>query len=498
MPNTKLQSLVHSEYRSDIDGLRAIAILAVVAFHAFPHKFSSGYTGVDIFFVISGYLISTIIFGSLEQNRFSFTEFYGKRVKRIFPALLIVMLSSYLFGWFILFADEFAQLGKHIAGGSTFLSNLILWSEAGYFDTASESKPMLHLWSLGIEEQFYIFWPVCIWATYKYRINFLGITLIILLLSFLINLIAVFYKYDDFAFFSPFTRFWELMMGGVLAYLNIHKPGLISHKPNINALAGLLLIVGGILILRSHHSYPGYRALMPVIGAFLLISAGPNAWINRNIMGSKFLVGIGLISYPLYLWHWVVLSFLWVLEGGVIDTSVTITGIAISFALALITYFLIEKPIKNIKLNPTMFKNLNSGLIALMLVLGGIGFFTYQQNGFNSRSANSYALKFDDSLAFLSAPNFQFESCLKMLNMTPIDHERCLTNSKEPEYLILGDSHADSFYEGMSLKSTSLPAIKIAKSNMLPFLDYVSHYSRDSANQYGDSIAIINHAIDVA
>jgi peptidoglycan/LPS O-acetylase OafA/YrhL len=490
--------LIHSNYRADIDGLRAIAILAVIAFHAFPLKFCSGYTGVDIFFVISGYLISTIIFGSLEQNRFSFTEFYGKRVKRIFPALLIVMLSSYLFGWFILFSDEFAQLGKHIAGGSTFLSNLILWSEAGYFDNASESKPLLHLWSLAIEEQFYVFWPVCIWVTYKYRINFLFVTLVILLLSFAINLIAVFHKYDDFAFFSPFTRFWELMVGGVLAYLTIHKPALMSRKPNVNALAGLILIFLGIFILRGHNSYPGYRALLPVIGAFLLISAGPNALINHHIMGHRFLVGIGLISYPLYLWHWVVFSFLWILEGGELDTATAFTGIAISFTLALITYFYIEKPIKEIKLSPVMMKTLNSGLVGLMLVFAGIGFFTYQKNGFTSREANSYALKFDDSLSTLIDPSLQLVSCLKILNIAPIDNERCLSNSKEPEYLVLGDSHSESFYQGMKLKGSSLPAIQIAKSNMLPFVDYVSHFPRDSANQYGESIAVVNHALDIA
>ncbi|HIF50710.1 MAG TPA: acyltransferase, partial [Thiotrichaceae bacterium] len=145
------EHLTHPKYRADIDGLRAIAVLSVVLFHAI--RFKGGFIGVDIFFVISGYLISTIIFGNLNRNSFSFVEFYSRRIKRILPALLFVLLASYTFGWFVLLSDEYKQLGKHIAGGAGFVSNFILWSESGYFDNSAMTKPLLHLWSLGIEEQ---------------------------------------------------------------------------------------------------------------------------------------------------------------------------------------------------------------------------------------------------------------------------------------------------------------------------------------------------------
>jgi peptidoglycan/LPS O-acetylase OafA/YrhL len=148
------RATVHPNYRPDVDGLRAVAVLAVMGFHAFPRIVRGGFIGVDIFFVISGYLISTIIFANLARDTFSYLEFYNRRIRRIFPALLIVLTACFVFAWFALLADEFAELSKHIAGGAGFLSNFLLWKESGYFDTSAETKPLLHLWSLGIEEQF--------------------------------------------------------------------------------------------------------------------------------------------------------------------------------------------------------------------------------------------------------------------------------------------------------------------------------------------------------
>jgi len=168
---TQSSHLPPSQYRPDIDGLRAIAVLTVVTFHAFPNFMKGGFIGVDVFFVISGFLISGIIFQNLEKERFIFSEFYSRRIKRIFPALSIVLLTTHLVGWFILLADEYKNLGKNIAAGAAFISNFILWKEAGYFDTSAETKPLLHLWSLGIEEQFYILWPFLAWLAWKKKIQ---------------------------------------------------------------------------------------------------------------------------------------------------------------------------------------------------------------------------------------------------------------------------------------------------------------------------------------
>lgn len=174
----------HPKYRADIDGLRALAVLSVVGFHAFPGMVKGGFIGVDIFFVISGFLISTILFDNLARGSFSLAEFYGRRVKRIFPALFLVLLSCYVLGWFVLLAEEYQQLGKHLAGGAGFIANFILKQESGYFDEAAEAKPLLHLWSLGIEEQFYIIWPLLLWAVWQQRHRLWGIIFLLAVVSF--------------------------------------------------------------------------------------------------------------------------------------------------------------------------------------------------------------------------------------------------------------------------------------------------------------------------
>ncbi len=160
----------------------------MVLFHAFPGLIRGGFIGVDIFFVISGYLISTIIFENLDRGSFSFREFYVRRIKRIFPALIVVLLACFAFGWFALLADEFNQLGKHIAAGAGFVSNIVLWGEAGYFDNSAETKPLLHLWSLGIEEQFYIVWPLLLWFAWKRKFNLLTIAVLIAIISLALNI----------------------------------------------------------------------------------------------------------------------------------------------------------------------------------------------------------------------------------------------------------------------------------------------------------------------
>ena len=177
--------LTHPRYRADIDGLRAIAVLSVVGFHAFPSWVKGGFIGVDIFFVISGFLISSIILRNLESNSFSFVEFYSRRMRRIFPALLVVLIVSYAVGWFVLLDGEYKQLGKHIASGAGFISNFVFWNESGYFDNVAATKPLLHLWSLSIEEQFYIAWPLLLWVAWKQKLNLLTTTLLVTLMTFL-------------------------------------------------------------------------------------------------------------------------------------------------------------------------------------------------------------------------------------------------------------------------------------------------------------------------
>ena len=181
--NSSAPHLSHPKYRPDIDGLRAIAVLSVVLYHAFPSTVEGGFIGVDIFFVISGFLISTIIFDNIHDGSFSFAEFYARRVRRIFPALVLVLCFCLGLGWFALFADEYKQLGLHVSSGAGFISNLVLWHESGYFDLSAEFKPLLHLWSLGIEEQYYLIWPLLIWGAWKCNARLVWVTAIAALLS---------------------------------------------------------------------------------------------------------------------------------------------------------------------------------------------------------------------------------------------------------------------------------------------------------------------------
>ena len=340
-----LPHLTHPKYRPDIDGLRALGVLLVVIFHAFPRTLPGGFVGVDIFFVVSGYLISSIIFGNLEAGTFSFSEFYSRRIRRIFPALAIVLATAWGLGWLLLVLDEQKQLGMHIAAGSGFVSNLLLWSESGYFDNDASTKPLLHLWSLGIEEQFYIFWPLLLgllWKRNYSNYNFLGITLLIAIASFAVNILTV-HADPVAAFYSPWSRFWELMVGGILAYLVLHRPQVLTTNPDWQSAAGLTLIVVSVALLNKNAAFPGWWALLPTMGTFLIIAAGPNAWLNRHFLSSRGMVGIGLISYPLYLWHWLLLSMAWIVRGKTPPTSTRALMVAASFLLAYLTYSLLEK-----------------------------------------------------------------------------------------------------------------------------------------------------------
>lgn len=203
-------------YRPDIDGLRALAVMLVVGFHMFPNILVNGFIGVDIFFVISGYLITGIILEGLHSKKFNFLEFYARRIRRIFPSLILVLCACFFAGWFILFKEEYAQLGLHILGGGGFFSNWILLLESGYFDNAGHTKPLLHLWSLSIEEQFYIAWPLVLWFGYRRKWNILRVTIGIAAASLFLNVIEINFN-PTTTFYLPFTRFWELLFGALLA-----------------------------------------------------------------------------------------------------------------------------------------------------------------------------------------------------------------------------------------------------------------------------------------
>lgn len=354
-------------YRADIDGLRAVAVLAVILHHAWPNWFVSGFIGVDIFFVISGYLITLIILKQLEAGKFSIADFYVRRVRRIFPALVLVLFTTLLFGWVVLLHGEFRQIGKHIAAGGGFVANLVFWSEAGYFDSSGTSKPLLHLWSLGVEEQFYLLWPLILWLAFSRRRNFLLIMSIIFCLSMAINVMTV-ESNPTAAFYSPVTRFWELMAGGIAAYLQLHHAAWSQRWRTVASIGGPALLVLGFSLIKPDVFFPGWWALLPAGGTFLIIMADTGQVFNRYLLSNKAAVGIGLISYPLYLWHWPLLSYSHIIYGEKTPFQIKFALIAAAFILAYLTYRLIEVPLRQQRNHRRVVGGLGSAMLAMVLL----------------------------------------------------------------------------------------------------------------------------------
>ena len=488
-------------YRPDIDGFRALAVMAVIIHHAYPAAFRTGYIGVDIFFVISGYLISLIILREMDEGKFTISRFYARRVMRIFPALILVMLATFTTGWFLLFGAEFAQLGKHIAGGAGFIANLVLLSESGYFDTASESKPLLHLWSLGVEEQFYIAWPLLLWWTHRRHKRYLGVTLSIMLLSMLHNLYLLKTHQDSQDFYSPLSRFWELMSGGILAYISAHYAAhhRIWHAEWLSLL-GFGAILTGLVVLKGHHAYPGYRALLPVMGTCLLIAGGPGTWINRHIFANRPMVWMGLISYPLYLWHWPLLVLLRISEANQASAWQKAGALLLALLLASLTYYGIERPLQRqtASCKTVVTRILAMGLMPALLLLGLV---TFSQQGFPEREANRIALLFEQDNANPLLENMPAEavSCRKILG--PLDIEpgdsNCWSNTATPEILLLGDSHASAFFRAAWTGQTSFSAMLYREAGCLPLSNTTSAPEGSGKNRK-ECGQLGNNAIQIA
>ena len=280
--------------------------MLVVLYHAFPEAMRGGFIGVDIFFVISGFLITGIIARELDQQRFSLAGFYTRRIRRIFPALLVVLCVVLGLGWFCMLPAAYAQLSADVFASAAFFANIALWLQSGYFDVESAKKPLLHLWSLGIEEQFYLFWPLILMLAARLRLSLFMLACYLGLGSFALNVVLI-GSNPVATFYLPFTRAWELLAGAALAcgWINLSQTAIAS---NWRAGVGLFLVVSAAAFLDTYSAFPGWWAILPVFGGALLLSA-PNGWGCRHVLASPAMVWIGLISYPLYLWHWPLLVY---------------------------------------------------------------------------------------------------------------------------------------------------------------------------------------------
>ncbi|MDF9392211.1 MULTISPECIES: acyltransferase family protein [Methylococcus] len=467
----------HLAYRPDIDGLRAIAILAVIVFHAYPRSLPGGFVGVDVFFVISGYLIGGIIFRNLDAGSFSLTDFYARRARRIFPALITVLLGGLAFGWFALLADEYQALGKHVAAGAGFVSNLVLWRESGYFDTAAEFKPLLHLWSLGIEEQFYLVYPLLMALLWRLRANPAYTLLTLAVVSFGGNLYLV-HSDAASAFFLPFTRFWELLGGSTLAYVHFRrataKP-LTSTRHQLQAVAGMLLLAAAVFVLDKDKDFPGAWALLPTLGALLLIGAGQGTWVNRRLLASRPMVFIGVISYPLYLWHWLLLSFGLILRSGEPLHHRAAVLVAAALLLAWLTFRYVERPLRFGA--PELQRVKLLALWSLLACAGLLGLTVYRADGLPERPALAdVRLKIDRDPPRLAADGYRSNGIAKELfqgKFRPGEDFFQLGDlpKDQPLTAVIGDSHGNMLYQGLAT-ATARPetVINLGRGSCLPFV----------------------------
>jgi peptidoglycan/LPS O-acetylase OafA/YrhL len=337
VPNKVINDLT---YRADIDGLRALAVLFVVIHHAFPKFLPSGFVGVDIFFVISGYLICSIIIRRCKAGTFSILDFYSRRIRRIMPSFVIVVTVCMVVGWLVMLPLEYEQFARHAIFSIFFLENYKLFTEINYFDDAAAWKPLLHMWSLSVEEQFYLVIP-WIFLFFHYRNRLLISIVVILAVASFIWAVMSAYRNEQGMYYWPHIRFWELLVGTGVALYHEHRPHRVDGI-NFISVISVILFIATVVFVSPSDNFPNYTALLPVMAAALFILAGPRARLNK-LLTVKPIVYIGLISYPLYLWHWPILSFATILYGGRLSVSVSVLLVSFSVALSVATYELVEK-----------------------------------------------------------------------------------------------------------------------------------------------------------
>ena len=463
------------KYRAEIDGLRALAVIPVIFFHAGLDAFKGGFVGVDIFFVISGYLITTIILSEIKNNNFTIVGFYERRARRILPALFFMMLITTFVSLFVLFPSYLKEYGKSLIYVSTFISNILFWSESGYFDTDSELKPLLHTWSLAIEEQFYILFPIFLILFWRFGLaNISKILITIFFISFFLSEYLSF-KSPNAAFFMLPTRGWELLIGSFCAIYMIKgraiKP---TYFSNAMSLLGLLLILYAIFEYDELTPFPGKYALLPTMGtALVIIFAAPNTFVNY-LLSLRLFVGLGLISYSAYLWHQPIISISKHYYKNSLEDGFFIIMFPLIFIIAYISWRFIEKPFRGLK------KFTRKQIFKFSLI--GISIFTasgivinqtdgleelkynYQFSDYQRQNYNMIQVSTEKKL---SSRMQSGECMIWQQNTEGLDFdvlEDCFNNHGSP-LIILGDSHAMNLHNIFALSNEYRFIISLARGN---------------------------------
>ncbi len=450
------------QYRREIDGLRAIAVLPVMFFHAGFEYFSGGFVGVDVFFVISGYLITTILLSELASGEFSIVRFYERRARRIMPALFLVMAACLPFAWLWLLPSDMKEFANSLQAVTMFGSNFLFWRESGYFDTAAELKPLLHTWSLAVEEQFYVLFPLFLLFTWKFGKGVVvGILLVISLGSFVLAHWNILNDVSANFFLLP-TRAWELAVGAFIAIALAadRRPHFSPVVNQVLGFAGLLLIMYSVFAFSKATPFPGAYAIVPTLGAALVILfAGPQT-LTGAFLGSRLLVGIGLVSYSAYLWYQPMFAFARHKKVAEPDGAVYLVLTAAALLLAALSWRYVERPFrqKGVIARRHLFVLVAVGSL-LFLAVGTVGHIT---GGYYFRSDLEQKMS---SMEERIRVNFGLnEHCTQDSAQFPL---ACST-SREPEVLLWGDSYAMHLASALLASNPDIKLVQMTKSSCGP------------------------------
>ena len=428
------------KYRADIDGLRTLAVLPVVLFHAGLPGMSGGFVGVDVFFVISGFLITKLILLDMEGQGFSVAHFYERRIRRIFPALIAVLLFCLVIGYLIYSPQEYVRMGLSIAPVTLFFSNFYFWKSTNYFDPSADSNPLLHTWSLSVEEQFYIFYPLLLIVLHRWRWPVRSVLSAVAIASLILASMLVYVK-PSAAFYLLPTRTWELMVGGIVALWP--RPDARPYRLELAAVVlGLVMILAPVALYDSHTLFPGMTALPPVLGAALVIWSG--AGLRRTpihrLLGSRPMVFVGLSSYSLYLWHFPLLAFTSYLYGGHAPLAAALLACAAAFGMALLSLYLIERPVRRRHATPwaRMATVAVPSAAMIMIAITGVGLArsTGLPGRLDARAAKMLAVTEDKTR--------HHAECMSNGDVIVPPANACVlgTVGATPSTLLWGDSHA--------------------------------------------------------
>ncbi|MFC3685185.1 acyltransferase family protein [Hydrogenophaga luteola] len=427
----------YAPYRPDLDGLKAVAVVSVVLHQAFPGALSGGFAGIDVFFVVLGYLISSSVLSELQNPGFSLGSFYARRIRHLAPAPLLVLAAVLVAGWFLLAPADYRQLGQQVVAGSTFVPNLT--AEPGSFAAGSASKPLLHLWPLTIWVPFCLLWPLAMWALHSWHMNAMRWTFAALLLSVLLLLAQ-----DQTA--AGFDRSAALLLSLLVgALLSTGHANVAVGHPNALAWIGATLLTLALMNIAPETAPAGWRALLPTLGTALLIAAGPSGWLNRVVLSSKPLVGIGLISYPLYLWHWPLQSFSHLKSMGEPGWERPLAWMALAFVLAWATHRFIEKPIRIGRMNGT--EVIIALCVGLCLVTAA-GFAIHRYHGFEQRVPDLVRHIMSTGGRSAVVDGWRDKECMLDYRLPPSHYKPFCIEQKRPLVFVWGDSHAGSLYPG--------------------------------------------------